>query len=118
MGSAQARSGGGSGTLGVGKILSDAASSVISAAAVVRNTAGAFGLVSVCALCSAPFAACGVRRLLLSLTAAATEMTGLDRLSRLLGEFSTLMGLMLGLVASYGLMLFVSIVSAIRTVTG
>ena len=102
----------------VGKILSDAASSVISAAAVVRNTAGAFGLVSVCALCSAPFAACGVRRLLLSLTAAATEMTGLDRLSRLLGEFSTLMGLMLGLVASYGLMLFVSIVSAIRTVTG
>ena len=102
----------------VGKILSDAASSVISAAAVVRNTAGAFGLVSVCALCTAPFAACGVRRLLLSLTAAATEMTGLDRLSRLLGEFSTLMGLMLGLVASYGLMLFVSIVSAIRTVTG
>ena len=54
----------------------------------------------------------------MSLTAAATEMTGLDRLSRLLGEFSTLMGLMLGLVASYGLMLFVSIVSAIRTVTG
>lgn len=102
----------------VGKILSDAASSVISAAAVVRNTAGAFGLVSVCALCSAPFAACGARRILLSLTAAATEMTGLNRLSRLLGEFSSLMGLMLGLVGSYGLMLFVSIVSAIRTVSG
>lgn len=102
----------------VGKILSDAASSVVSAAAVVRNTAGAFGLVSVCALCSAPFAACGVRRLLLSLTSAATEMTGLDRLSRLLDEFSSLMGLMLGIIGAYGLMLFVSIVSAIRTVTG
>ena len=102
----------------VGKILSDAASSVLSAAAVVRNTAGAFGLVAVCALCSAPFAAFGVRRILFSLTAAATEMTGLERLSRLLGEFSSLMGLMLGLVGAYGVMLFVSIVSALRTVTG
>ena len=102
----------------VGKILSDAASSVLSAAAVVRNTAGAFGLIAVCALCCAPFAAFGVRRLLLMLTAAATEMTGLERMSRLLGEFSSLTGLMLGLVGAYGLMLFVSIFSAIRTVTG
>lgn len=102
----------------VGKILSDAASSVVSAASVIRNTAGAFGLVSVCALCSAPFAAFGVRKLLFSLAAAATEMTGLERLSRLLGEFSSLMALLLGLVGAYGLMLFVSIVSAIRTVTG
>lgn len=102
----------------VGKILSDAASSVLSAAAIVRNTAGAFGLVAVCALCAAPFASFGVRKLLLSLIAALTETTAGERLSRLLGEFSTLMGQLLGLVASYGLMLFVSIVSAIRTVAG
>ena len=102
----------------VGKILSDAASSVLSAAAVVRNTAGAFGLVAVCALCLGPFASFGVRRLLFSLVAAWTETMAGERLSRLLSEFSSLMGLLLGLVASYGLMLFVSIVSAIRTVTG
>lgn len=102
----------------VGKILSDAASSVVSAAAVVRNTTGAFGLVAVCALCSAPFAAFGVRRLLFEMAAAATEMTAGARFSRLLGDFSSLMGQLLGLVGGYGMILFVSIVSAIRTVTG
>lgn len=102
----------------VGKILSEAASSVLSAASIVRNTAGAFGLVAVCALCTAPFAAFGVRKLLFDLAAAAAEMTAGVRFSRLLGDYSSIMGLMLGLVGAYGMILFVSIVSAIRTVTG
>ena len=102
----------------VGKILSDAASSVLAAASLVRNAAGAFGLVAVCALCVAPFAAFGVRKLMFSLAAAAAEMTAGERMARLLGEFSSVMGILLGLVGCYGVMLLMSIVSAIRTVTG
>lgn len=102
----------------VGKIMADAASAVVSAAAVVRNTAGAFGIVGVCALCLAPFARLLVKRWLLILISAAAEMTACDRLARLLGEMSSLMGILLGLVGSYGMILFFSIVSALRTVTG
>ena len=102
----------------VGKILSDAASSILAAASLVRNTAGAFGLVAVCALCASPFAAFGVRKVLFGLAAAAAEMTEGERMARLLGEFSAVMGILLGLVGSYGVMLLISIVSAIRTVTG
>lgn len=101
----------------VGRILSDAASSFLSAAGVVRNAAGAFGLVAVCAICCAPFAELLVRRLLFSLVSAAAELMFTDRQSRLLADLGGVIGRMLGMVASFGLMLFVSIASAIRSVT-
>ncbi len=102
----------------VGKMLSDAASSAVSAGALVKNSAGAFGLTAVCALCVAPFAALAVRRLLFSLAAAAAETAAGPRLSRLLGDLSGLMGLLLGLVGSFALMLFFSIAAAMRAVSG
>lgn len=102
----------------VGKLMSDAAASVISAAAVVRNSAGAFGLVAVTAMCITPFVSFLIKRILFTMMAAAAEMTAGQRFARLLNDMSALMGLLLGLVASYGIMLFFSIVSAIRTVNG
>ena len=102
----------------VGGIMSDAASSVLAAAGLIRSTAGAFGLVSVCALCLSPFAVFAVKKLLFSLAAVAAEMTAGPRLSRLLGDMAGVMGLLLGMVGCFGLMLFFSIVSAMRAVTG
>lgn len=102
----------------VGKIMSDAASSVLAAASVVRNTAGAFGLVAVCALCLSPFAAFAVKQLLFSLAAAAAEAMAGGRIARLMEDLSAAMGMLLSLVASFGMMLFFAVVSAIRTVTG
>ena len=102
----------------VGRLMTDAASSVISAAELVKNSIGAFGLIAVAAVCLSPFALFAVRRLLLQLLAAAAEIAAGDRLSKLLNELSSVMGLLLGLIGSYGLMLFFSIVAAIRTVSG
>lgn len=102
----------------VGKILSDAASSVLAAASVVRNTAGAFGMIAVCSLCLAPFVAFAVKRLLFLLASAVAEAMAGGRIARLLEHFSAVMGILLGLVAAYGLMLLFCFVSAIRTVTG
>lgn len=102
----------------VGGIMSDAASSVLAAAGLIRSTAGAFGLVSACALCLSPFAVFAVKKMLFSLAAVAAEMTAGPRLSRLLADMADVMGLLLGLVGCFGLMLFFSIVSAMRAVTG
>ncbi|MCR5664799.1 MAG: stage III sporulation protein AE [Oscillospiraceae bacterium] len=101
----------------VGGVLSDAAASVLAAAGVVRNTAGAFGMIAVCAICAAPFAALAVKALLLRLVSAAAELAAGQRLSGLLRDMAAVMSLLLGLLGSYGLMLFFCFVSAIRTVT-
>lgn len=102
----------------VGRLMSDAADSVIAAAAIVKNSAGVFGLVSVAALCLSPFVSLAVKKLLFSLCSAASEMTAGARMSKLLGDISSMMGLLLAQLASIGLMLFFSIVCAIRSVSG
>lgn len=102
----------------VGNIVSDAAASVLAAASVVRNSAGVFGLVAVCAICVGPFASLLVKRFFLSLTAAAAEMTVGSRFSRLLGDMASVFGMLLGMTAIFELILFFSIYSAMRTVSG
>lgn len=101
----------------VGGIISDAASVVLSAASVIKNSAGAFSLVAVCALCAAPFAALSVKMLLFKATAAAADMVEGGRLSGLISDMGTALGMLLGLVGCCGIMLFISIMSGIKVVT-
>lgn len=101
----------------VGGILSDAAGAVLSATAVIRNTAGAFSLIAVCALCLGPFVVLSVRWLLFRLAASASDMIPGGRIGFLLEQMGALMGMLLGMVGSYGLMLLFSIMSAIRATT-
>lgn len=101
----------------VGGILSDAASAVLSAAALIKNSAGAFALVAVCALCAGPFAALSMRMLLFRAAAATAEMVPGERLSGLLNDLSSALSMLLGLVGSFALMLFFSFLAAIRVTT-
>ena len=101
----------------VGSILSDAAASVLTAASIIKNSAGAFSLVAVCALCAGPFAALSVKVLLYHAAGAAAEMIPGERLSRLLNDIGSVMAMLLGLVGSFGVMLFFSFMAAIKVVT-
>ena len=47
----------------VGGMVSDASAAVLAAANLIRNCAGVFGLVAVCAICAGPFAVLSVRTL-------------------------------------------------------
>lgn len=101
----------------VGGIVSDAASVVLSAASVIKNSAGVFALVAVCALCAGPFAALTVKMLIFKASAAAADMIEGGRLSALIGDMGTALGMLLGLVGCCGIMLFISIMSGIKVVT-
>lgn len=101
----------------VGGIISDAASVVLSAASVIKNSAGVFSLVAVCALCAGPFAALSVKMLVFKATAAAADMLQGGRLSALISDIGTALGMLLGLVGCCGIMLFISIMSGIKVVT-
>lgn len=107
-----------SGTLPVvGGILSDAASAVLSSAAVIKNAAGVFALIAVCALCVAPVAAIGVKMLLFRACAAVASALDGRRLAGLLGDLAAALGMMLGVLGCTAIMLFVAFMAAIRTVS-
>lgn len=101
----------------VGGIISDASGAVLSAASVIKNSAGVFGLIAVCALCAGPFAVLSVRMLVLKAAAVASDMVPNSRLSGLINSVSTAMGLLLGLLGCCGIMLFISIMAGIKAVS-
>ncbi len=101
----------------VGGILSDAASVVLAGAAVIRNSAGVFALIGVCALTLTPFLAIGVKLLLFRLCAAVASAVEGKRLAGLLGDLSAALGMLLGVLGSLSILLFLAFMAAIRTVS-
>ena len=101
----------------VGGIISDAAAVVLSAAEIIKNSAGAFSLVAVCALCAGPFVLLSVKMLVYRAAAAAADMLPGGRLAGLINDAGTALGMLLGLVGCCGIMLFISIMSGIKVVT-
>lgn len=102
----------------VGGIISDAAGAVLSAAGVVKNSVGVFSLIVICALCVSPFAVLSVKMTVYKLASAIAETAPNRRLSVLLDDIGTAMGMLTGMVGSFAVMLFISLMSGIKAVTG
>ena len=100
----------------VGGMISDASAMLMSAAAVVRNCSGVFGLIAVTAMCAGPFAILSVKMLLLKAAAAIAEALQSGKLSSLLSGLSTAVGLLMGLLGSNGIMLFISLTAGMKAV--
>ena len=98
----------------VGSIAGDAASSILSAAAIIRQAVGSFGLLAVSSVLLAPFMQTGLRYLLLKGAAAVSSGLAEGRMSRLLGRLSEGMALLMGCIGSCGLLLFFSVYSLLR----
>ncbi len=100
----------------VGGIISDSASVLLSAASVIKNSAGVFGLIAVCAMCAGPFALLSVKMLVYKAAAAAADMLPGGKISFLINSVGTAFGMLLGLLGCCGIMLFISFMSAIKVV--
>ena len=98
-------------------MISDASAMVLSAAGIVRSCAGAFGLISVCAICLGPFVLLTVRMLLFKAVAVLAEAVPCGRLPALLGGLSDAAALLMGMLGSCALMLFLSFTLAMKAVT-
>jgi len=101
----------------VGGIISDAASSVIAGAELLRSSVGVLGMIAVLSICAGPFAVLGVS--FLAYKAAGLIVSALDcgKISELIGGIGTAFGMILGLVGCGGIMLVISIMSCIRAVS-
>ena len=102
----------------VGGMIADAASSVLAGAAMLRGAVGVFGLVTVAASALAPVLRLGAHYLLYKAAAGLAGALAEPETGRLLGSLSTAFGMLLGMTGAAVLMLFISVVSVMRAVTG
>ena len=102
----------------VGSIVADAASTVTSSAAILRSGIGIVGVVSVAAMCVTPYLQFAVHYVLYKLAAGIAESFADKRAGRLIAGFADVYGFLLGMVGVASLILFLSIVSSMKAVTG
>lgn len=98
----------------VGSIASDAASSVLSAAAALRQQLGVFGLLLIAAALLLPFLRIGAQYLLMKGAAAVSGGLGDAKLKKLMERNTEALGMLLGCLGVCGLMLFFSVFSLMK----
>ncbi len=100
----------------VGSIISDAASSIIAGAGMLRNAVGIFGLLSIAAICAIPFLRLGVHYLCYKFAAGVTAAVSGGRMAKLISGIGTAFGIMMGLTGSMAVLLYFSIISLVKAV--
>lgn len=98
----------------VGGILSDASETVLVSASVMKNAVGVYGVLAILSIWIAPFLKIGVQYLFLKATGAVCSAFQLKRVSALLADFTSALGLMLGMTGTVSVLLLVSIVCFMR----
>lgn len=102
----------------VGSIISDAASSVVAGAELIKNTIGAFGMLAVLAICITPIVVIGLNYLAFKAAAVGVAAMKTTKIAALTDSIGTAFGMLCGLVGCCGVIMFISILSCIRTVVG
>lgn len=94
----------------VGSILSDASEAVLVSVGLMKNAAGIHGILSMIALCIGPFLQVGVQYLLLNVTSGICFMFGVKESASLIKDYSTVMGIILAMIATVCVILLISTV--------
>ena len=102
----------------VGSIVGDAASTLLAAAGVLRNAVGIFGMVAVSVISLSPFLTLGIHYLAYKGAAGLAATLPDKRLGGIISGIGSVFGIVLSLVGSGAVMLFISIISSIKAVTG
>ena len=101
----------------VGRIIADAAETVLTGAAAVKNAVGIAGLLAVLAMCLAPFIRLAVQYLLYKLVSLLAGMVGPPSLVELIDALGGAFGLVLGMAAACGVMVIVSLMGSVMAVS-
>ena len=100
----------------VGGILSDAASTILVGASILKNAIGVFGTLAVFALCLTPFLQIGMQYLMYKVTAFLAELVDETGLSRFMSEIGGAFGMILGMTGACALLLIISMITSISAV--
>ena len=98
----------------VGSMVSDAASTILSAAAGIRNAVGLFGLFAVSSICILPFIKLGLNYLVFKASAALASVLADNSIGKAVSALASSCGMALGVTGACAMMLFISILSVLR----
>ena len=102
----------------VGGIISDAAATVMSGAAILKSTIGITGTLAVLSLCLAPFLRLGIQYLLYKVTAFLAGTLGSASLVTLIDDLGRAFSLVLGMTGACATLLLISMMTSILAVSG
>lgn len=94
----------------VGGILSEASEAVLLSAGIMKNAAGIYGIIAVLTLFLDPFLRIGMQYLSLKITNLLCGIFGDKRITGLIGNYSSAMGMLLGVIGSQCMLLMISTV--------
>lgn len=100
----------------VGGILADASETVLAGAGVLKGSVGGAGMLVVLAICLGPFLQLAVHYLIYKVTATLCATIAQPRLCKLIDGIGGAFGLVLGMTGAAGLILMISLVSALKAV--
>ena len=94
----------------VGGIISDASETILISASVMKGAAGIYGILAIIAVFIGPFLKIGAQYLMLKITGSMCMMLSNKKESDLIKDFSSGMGMVLGMVGAVCLLLLISVV--------
>ena len=100
----------------VGGVIAGAAETVLSGAAVLKNSIGVFGVLTVLGTCAVPFLRIGIQYLLYKVAAFAAGTVSSPPLVKLVDRLGSAFGLILGMVGSCALLITVAVLSSLLAV--
>lgn len=101
----------------VGGILADASSALLSGAQLLRNGIGVIGLFFALAVCAAPYLTLGSHYLVYQIVGGAAASFGESKIGGVIKDLGTVYGFLLGMVGVATVILFVSVITLMKTVT-
>jgi len=102
----------------VGKTAAGVSESLVAGAGVIRNSVGVFGLIASLGILALPMLRIGLRYILFKAGAALLSSVTDRRISGLIESIASAYGMVLGLVGMAAVILFLSVVSLVKTVSG
>lgn len=102
----------------VGKMVSDAAATVVAGVGVLRSSIGVFGMIAVVCLVLSPFVSMGLRYLLFKAAAAGAAIFPDQRFAGLVDGIGTAFGILMAMTGTGACMLLISVISFLRAVSG
>ena len=94
----------------VGTVLSDASEAVLAGAALIKNTAGIYGIFAVLAIFLGPFLKLASHYMMLKVTSALCAVFGNQKITGVINAFGSAMGMLMGMTASSCVMVLISTV--------
>lgn len=101
----------------VGSVISEASETILVSTGVMKSAAGIYGILAVIAVFVGPFLKIGVQYLLLKFTTAICGIFNSKQESELLGDFTSGMGMLLGMTGTVCLLLLISTVCFMKGVS-